>query len=500
MKQSLMVKSRYSIMTKTKVNSSLRYILPLIVLPILLHENLGIFSKVLVSASQHATSKVPLHERKTEAKDSSISSITIDKSRKKLKLIQVQVVHRHGDRTPITPMRDEEFWSKTLPSPSLLEKIASGTIVKRADDKMAGSGHAAAGRGPFGKLTQLGLFQMVEVGSSLREQLHLDEEEDDDGNHSDDEGHIYIQKGRLFSHKAPLHPNKIVIKSTDFPRTLQSVQALLVGLFPDGLPHGTKIEIDARHTDILIPDPQPRLSVEQAELERKLSQRQHLLEREAELKTLSQKISQEIRPFVGEDASSVSFGIGEEGDHKLKERPLSWSQLSEIMTCLKVRGLLPDSITTEEYEMATSHSAWKWFENLRYNQLAYLAMKPFMNFIMDTLHDGRKQSSKSMTNDEISTMYIYSAHDSSLIGLMCAFRLQQPSQWPEYGSYLKIELFEADPISNTNGEEKEYFVRFSLNNNVLKSAWGLGEGDYLEMKNMIPLHHLNASIKSEHGH
>lgn len=487
-------------MMKTRGRSSFFYILRLIVpivLP-LLHENFNAISTAFVSASQYSTSTVPLHERKSEIKKASIGSIAADK-KKKFKLIQVQVVHRHGDRTPITPMKDEEFWSKTLPSSSLLEKISSGTIIKRDDDKTTGSGHAAFGRGPFGKLTQLGLFQMVEVGSRLREQLHLDEE-DEDGHHFDNEGRMYIQKGRLFSQKTPLHPNKIVVKSTDFPRTLQSVQALLVGLFPDGLPDGTHIEIDARHTDILIPDPQPRLSVEQAELEKKLSQRKHLLEREAELKTLSKKISQELRPFVGEDASSVSFGIGEEGDTKLEEKPLSWSQLSEIMTCLKVRGLLPDSITAEEYETTTSHSAWKWFENLRYNKLAYLAMKPFMNFIMDTLNLGHKLSAELVNNDEESTMYIYSAHDSSLIGLMCAFRLQQPSQWPEYGSYLKIELFEADPISNTNGEEKEYFVRFSLNNNVLKSAWGLGEGDYLETKEMIPLKHLDASIKSEHGH
>ena len=120
---------------------------------------------------------------------------------------------------------------------------------------------------------------------------------------------------------------------------------------------------------------------------------------------------------------------------KKTERPLSFSQLSEILVCLKVRGLLPESITMEEYETVTSHSAWKWFENLRDGRLAFLAMKSFMNFIMENCEN--EQHTKKL--------HVFSAHDSSLIGLMCAFRLQQPSEWPEYGSYLKIELFKAQP-------------------------------------------------------
>ncbi len=415
---------------------------------------------------------------------------------KKFKLIQVQIIHRHGDRTPITPMKDESYWSNTLPSQTLLSKIASGTNVIRNNDQKE---HTAGGRGVFGKLTQLGLLQMVEVGSSIREQLHLDGEEDDNNHHVDEEGHIYLHKGCLFTNKKPLHPTKIKVTSTDFPRTLQSVQALLVGLLPDGLPEGTQIDIDARHTDILIPDPQPRMSEEQVELEKLLSQREHVLQKEAELKTLVHKVSNELKSFISDDANSSLFGIGEEGDSHIEERPISWIQLKEIMTCLKVRGILPDSITKEEYEIISSHVAWKWFESLSHQKLAYLAMKPFMNFIMNTLYLGQKLNEGSISlEEEPPTLHIYSAHDSSLIGLICAFRLQQPSHWPEYGSYLKVELFEAHDINDD--ANKEYYVRFSLNNNVLKSTWGVGEENYLEPKEMIPLHHLDSSIKNDHGH
>lgn len=475
------------------------------VLPIVITCALLIFlSNAYVSASSSYHPKTPtstrVHEKhdgdNAESKESNLSN-----NKKKLKLIQVQVIHRHGDRTPITPMKDEEFWRNTLPPQSLLSKIAIGTTIKRDKDQSQGTNHAAGGRGSFGKLTQLGLLQMVEVGSRLREELHLNEEDnddDDDNYHIDDHGNIHLQKGRLFTKQSPLHPSKIKVKSTDFPRTLQSVQALLVGLFPDGLPEGTEIEIDASHTDILIPDPQPRTSREQVELEKVLSSREYLMKKENEVRSLANKLSQDLKPFLSAEANSVVYGIGEEGDTKVQDRPLAWSQLSEIMTCLKVREMLPETISEEEYETATKHAAWKWFENLRHDKLAYLAMKPFMNFIMNTLNHGQKHSDQAIcNNEEDCKLHIYSAHDSSLIGLICAFRLQQPSNWPEYGSYLKIELFEACDIKEEN---KEYFVRFSLNNNILRSTWGVGEGDYKEPMDMIPLYHLDSSIMNEHGH
>lgn len=477
-----------------KMYLSLLPIAILILVQIHFYNDIAISSSFVEASQPKLGSSVPCYERKALKASKNEEPAELPK-RKTFRLIQVQVVHRHGDRTPITPMKDESFWRGTLPSPALLTKLADGTSIKRDNDSNGGSAHAAGGRGPFGKLTQLGLLQMVEVGSRLRDQLFLDTGDDTDHN-VDDEGNIFLKKGRLFTPNAPLHPNNLKIKSTDFPRTVQSVQALLLGLFPDGLPDNSQIEIDARHTDKLIPDPQPRTSVEQMELEKSLSQRQYLLDREGTLKSLVVKLSKELKPFVSDDATKISFGIGEEGDAGLKEeRPLSWSQLSEIMTCLKVRDLLPGSITQEEFQTTTTHSAWKWFENLKDSRLSYLAMKSFMDFIMGTLQQARNQEDTSM-------LHIYSAHDSSLIGLMCAFRLQQPSQWPEYGSFLTIELYEADSAMchNNMDNEKEYYVRFALNNNVLKSTWGLGEGEYLEPKDMIPLDHLETSIRKEHGH
>jgi len=506
----------------------------LLILPLILQLPTGSCSLLSSSSSSSSSSgtsfhksqqqqqqslKVPLVSPRQESSCSSDNDTQVSKTQKqlqRLKLIQVQIIHRHGDRTPITPMKDRDYWKGTLPSPELLSKISSGTriIIRRSDDKNDMNNddndnndtvsHAAGGIGPFGKLTKLGLLQMVQLGSQIRDELHLDQ--DQDNNHLVDEhGNLHINCARLFTDTDPIHPSKVKIKSTNFPRTIQSVQALLMGLFPLG--YDGEIEIDASETDVLIPDPQPRLSVEQVELERELSRRSHIVEREQELQNLAGKITDSLYHLIDwEHASGNSWGIGEEKHYSEKDRDrLTFSQLAEVMTCLRVRDMLPESISHDDYKTIASHSAWKWFENLRNGNLARLAMKSFMNLIMETLRDGIEE------NNEDPVLYIYSCHDSSLIGLMCAFRLEQPAVWPEYGSYLKVELFKSqDQDGKGDGAtgEVNYYVRFSLNGQVLKSSWGVMEQDgsksdnsnQEEPREMICLKHLSRSIAKEHGH
>jgi len=90
---------------------------------------------------------------------------------------------------------------------------------------------------------------------------------------------------------------------------------------------------------------------------------------------------------------------------------------------------------------------------------------------------------------------------------MCAFRLEQPAEWPKYGSYLKVELFKSQEDGKDDGTtgEVNYYVRFSLNGQVLKSSWdteqdGSSNDSNQELTEMICLKHLSRSIAKEHGH
>lgn len=424
-----------------------------------------------------------------------------------LRVVQVQVVHRHGDRTPITPLLNESYWASELVPDQLLQRVASTTSILREGEEIK---HVAGGRGPFGKLTQLGLLQMVQVGTELRDQLVLEGEKESTAadNHAVDEhGHVYWNKGRLFDSKSnPIHPSKLRVWSTDFPRTIQSVQGTLVGLFPDPADTSVPIQVDVRHTNNMIPDPQPRQSIEQEELERTLAARPHLRAMEKEMKALAVEVTQSLNHLLSDDAFAVSFGVGEEKDDEdepkkpsAKSKPvLSWAQLSEITKCLQTRDMLPPTITSDMQTQISRHTAWRWFENLRHPRLAFLAMNSMVNkMLVSSIQDRIAQLAATTDREEdVPLLCIYSAHDSTLIGLMCAFRLEQPAEWPEYGSYFKMELIEAKPLDGT--ADVKYLVRFSLNGEVLRCKWENDDGsDTNEPLQMIPVELLSHYVATK---
>ena len=406
------------------------------------------------------------------------------------RVLQSQVVHRHGDRTPITPMADTDYWASTLPSEHVLTLVAKGTTVvsqqtsQESSASMAVPTHPAGGQGPFGKLTQLGLLQMVGVGTALRDQFEWTRNSDNNDNIHDERGNVFINQGRIFhSTNNPLLPSHVKVFSTDFPRTILSVRGTLIGLFPDQV---VDMEIDVRQTDKMIPDPQPRRTEEQEKLEAMLAKSQMLHHQEMELQPVAIHVTQALLPLLGKGAFGVSFGVGEEKndtiivDSNHQPSSLTLPQLAEVIKCLAVRGLLPSTITTDDQERIATFTASKWFHLLRHPRLAYLAMNPMVHAMVESMH--------AMIQNGSFPVILYSAHDSTLIGLLCALRLEQPAVWPEYGSTLTLELIEA--VCNTSGETN-HLVRFILNGNILKSQWNDDEEPY----ETIPLDRLTEYIK-----
>mmetsp|Transcript_28044 Transcript_28044/g.66839 ORF Transcript_28044/g.66839 Transcript_28044/m.66839 type:complete len:451 (+) Transcript_28044:163-1515(+) len=378
----------------------------------------------------------------------------------RFRIVHASVVHRHGDRSPITPLKDSDFWRGQLPTQDVLQGVSRGTRVLR--DSVEGQRvHHAQGSGPFGQLTTLGLLQMVGLGERLREELG----------------------SALFTSSRPLEPSRVRVMSTNFPRTIQSVQALLTGMFPEC---DAQIDIDVRGTnDFFIPDPQPRQSKNQLVLESHLGRQQHLLEKEAEMEDLARRLTRSLDGYLGDGANAVSFGIGEEkGDDDRLQAPLSWAQLSEILVCLNSRNLLPKTVTREDVEIVSKHVAWKWMESLKHPVLSKAAMWKFATQLVD-------DAKRCRECNEGPYLCIYSAHDSTLIGLISILQLEQPARWPEYASYLKMEL-----IQEEKETEEVLWVRFSLNGELLRSKWLTGsEGQPLRM---VPLGSLVEMIEEDH--
>jgi acid phosphatase len=419
-------------------------------------------------------------------------------------------------------MKDVNYWESTLPNTSILQGIAQGTSILRhprimgsnSDDNMPNNTHGAAGQGPFGQLTMLGLLQMIKLGERLRGELV--------GNIVDDE-----EYNHLFSKPEELHnPRYIQVMSTDFPRTIQSVQAMLTGLHDNSNRNKDDqeqmmIEIDVRDTNTyFIPDPQPRQHNLQLELEKQLANRPHLREREIGLQDLARRVTDELEIYLGDGADGISFGIGEEkdisasesaaasigvGKHQQQRRPLlAWAQMCEILVCLHSRNLLPSTITKDDVTTVSNHVAWRWFENLGHPILAKAAMTKFTNVLIDTMrrrvHEDKVVVGATTNNSVVVAasppdhihehvvprLCIYSAHDSTLIGLLCVLQLERPTVWPEYGSALKVELLreekETTAVAQNNGggddDDIKYWVRFSLNGEVLRcNTTGLTENE-----------------------
>ena len=171
------------------------------------------------------------------------------------------------------------------------------------------------------------------------------------------------------------------------------------------------------------------------------------------------------------NGENISYGVGEEAEdidektnhNNHNKKPLAWAKLAEITKCLHVREKLPKEISLEELQLISQHTVWKWLELLKHERLAYLAMRPMVRKMIENA------SGLTSNNEEKKKLYIFSGHDSTLIGLIGAFQLEQPTSWPEYGSVLKMELLQSV-------KTQDYFVRFSLNDTILKSRLGGEEG------------------------
>jgi len=91
---------------------------------------------------------------------------------------------------------------------------------------------------------------------------------------------------------------------------------------------------------------------------------------------------------------------------------------------------------------------------------------------------------------------VWSAHDSTLISLLCAFRLKRPSTWPEYASCLMLELLQEEHA--TADKANELYVRFSLNGEILPSHISVdGGGSSASWVELVPLTALVERIRSQ---
>ena len=356
-----------------------------------------------------------------------------------LRLRQLQVIHRHGDRTPITPLADRAFWSSVLPSEAELASLEDGTTVLRPSDSKP---HPASGDGLFGTLSLRGVRIMREVGAELRRTYPS-----------------------LLHEDLPLSADDVRVHCTDFPRTVQSVQALLQGLCPLEQ-RGEPIPIDCSLSDAMIPDPVPRATEEQAACEAAVLRSDAVLGHAAEVEPLRLRYSQvgaaprptaatslarpdssplsSLTPRARASQALLEAGILDPRAYELSGMgagdeasaapagggpgPLSWNKLAEVLKCLQAYGQLPPSLTDEDVSAASAAGAYRWTALMAERRVARLAMGAMAAALVSAASEAAAGASER--GAVAHRLHVWSGHDSTLFGLLAALELDAPSAWP----------------------------------------------------------------------
>jgi hypothetical protein len=136
-----------------------------------------------------------------------------DDGSRDLSLVHVVVVHRHGDRTPISTQaasytqgsEQKEFWEGTVPAIDTVEEWGALNVDDTGTFKLRDP------KFPNGHLTHVGASGMRAVGEALRQS--------------------YVP--HFLPATLPADSTNVLrVRSTRYPRTFQSVQNLLSALYP----------------------------------------------------------------------------------------------------------------------------------------------------------------------------------------------------------------------------------------------------------------------------
>ena len=384
------------------------------------------------------------------------------------RLVQVQLVHRHGDRSPITPtvLNETELW----PLPSADEEWRKSfhetyqlDFVRDTNDNNNNNNLLNLAAVARGQLTAKGAQQMMELGQTIRHSLLQQEGID-----------LY----------------RVQPTSTDFPRTVQSARAFLYGLLTptEGDPaevvvvEPPVIALDLRHTTEMIPDPIPRPYAAMEVVEQTLMSGREFVAKEEEMKPLGVFMTEQLlnAKIIDETSLQTKIGLGiEQPQQQQQQLMLGWNNLAELCKCLQSIQQLPMTITNDDVQQILDYVAYRWFYLLRHEYMSQWAISTFVQTLITNA-----QFITTNNYDNRSPLYTYSAHDATLIALICAFQLDNPTKWPEYASFFQMKLYQHITTD-------QYYVQFSLNDEILSSSWSGGVDMKVHQKRtLVPLQDL----------
>ena len=297
-------------------------------------------------------------------------------------LLQVQLLHRHGDRTPVHALPgflENVSWNC---SDSVVEDIEENDSLKLRKVFMNGR-QALKGTCMLGQLTKRGESQLKTLGKNFRE--------------------LYIEKLKLMPPK--LNQDLMMLRSTDVDRTVRSAYHFISGMYPN-CAEAVEIDIVEKAMDNAFPNKQfcPYFDKAMKELKKTANftsfYKTHLLPLEA-------KYSDLWRFPV--DLTVVDDTLRARYCHKLDLPPLMTKLDSEtIMRGVStMENMIQDSFFIQQLSVGSFFGDW----------LSNMELEPKPKFVL------------------------YSNHDSTLRAILSAFQIFD-DRWPAYASHIAMELWE----------------------------------------------------------
>jgi len=355
-------------------------------------------------------------------------------------LQQIQVVHRHGERSPISlafPNKPFVGENKQL--------CASGSMLisqyLELTDSTFSINNKASTRPTFsgfrliyddrlessnckrGQLTEVGKESLFKLGSNLNQH--------------------YAKK--LGLNDAP-NPSEILVFSTDVPRAMESAQKLLQGMFPKWNPSSRgapMIDIRVREdrNEFLYPNITG-------------CKRLRRLLREMENKTIK------LRKEEVERLEKLSEGITRP---QLKEGALV-NAVYDSISCYQPHGVsLPPQVTPEMGTLSESLMVGLWWDNFAKSHL--LTKLGIGRLVADMVNHLQMKAQEKNSLKFVE----YSGHDSTVAPILAAYEVFD-HKWPPFASNIILELYKDTAPANPKDHnvENNHYVRMLYNNEALK--------------------------------
>lgn len=353
-----------------------------------------------------------LHQRRVALAEPGGADDQNPVDRSLLELKMVQVVFRHGARSPLKPLPQEDQqveWKPQLieaPPQTQLDytvtNLAGGPKPHSPFDSQYRETTLKGGMFA-GQLTKVGMEQMFALGERLRKN--------------------YVEDIPFLS--PTFNPLEVFIRSTNIYRNLESTRCLLAGLFQRQKEGPVVIHTDEASSEVLYPNYQYCWNLQK--------------------RTRGRRQAASLQPGISEDLKKVKEGMGiassDEVDFLVLLDNMAAEQVHNLPSCPTLKRFAW-MIEQRAVDTASYILQWEDREGLQ------MAVGPFLHILESNL---LKVVDPATPPSKTRKLYLYAAHDVTLMPLLMTLGIFD-HKWPPFAVDLTMELYQ-------HRESKEWFVQ-----------------------------------------